>query len=167
MKKIILNLIFSIFLLIGASGCTTSQPKLSQMQIREITTKELGGDYKTTFKATMSVLQDQNYIINNASLDTGLISCEKIVEKETSTGDVLMILFVDTRYGSSSKINISAVLTGINKKTTKLRLNIQETTIEKSSFGTDETSIFVVEKEIYDSLFNQIKVEIERLKALR
>lgn len=167
MKKIILNFIFSIFLLIGATGCTSSEPKLSQMQIREITTKELRGDYKTTFKATMSILQDQNYIIKNASLDTGLISCEKIVEKETTTGDILMVLFVDSRYGSSSKVNISAVLTEMNKKTTKLRLNIQETVIEKSSFGTDETAVFVINKEIYDSLFNQIKVEIERLKALR
>ncbi len=165
MKKILAGLLLGMIVFLG--GCTSSQPKLSQMQIREITTKELEGDYKTVFKATMTILQDQNYIIKNADIETGLISCEKAVEKETTTGDVLMILFVDARYGVNSKVNVSATLTNLNKNVTRVRLNIQETVIEKSSFGNDEKSIFVTDKVIYDSLFNQITVETERLKALK
>lgn len=165
MKKILVGLLLGMIVFLG--GCTSSQPKLSQMQIREITTKELEGDYKTVFKATMTILQDQNYIIKNADIETGLISCEKAVEKETTTGDVLMILFVDARYGVNSKVNVSATLTNLNKNVTRVRLNIQETVIEKSSFGNDEKSIFVTDKVIYDSLFNQITVETERLKALK
>lgn len=165
MKKILAGLLLGMIVFLG--GCTSSQPKLSQMQIREITTKELEGDYKTVFKATMTILQDQNYIIKNADIETGLISCEKAVEKVTTTGDVLMILFVDARYGVNSKVNVSATLTNLNKNVTRVRLNIQETVIEKSSFGNDEKSIFVTDKVIYDSLFNQITVETERLKALK
>lgn len=165
MKKLLFSLLLSILFLMG--GCTNTQPKLSQMQIREITTKELKGDYKTVFKATMTILQDQNYIIENADIDTGLISCEKVVEKETTTGDILMILFVDARHGASSKVNISATFTEISKQATRVRLNIQETVITKSSFGNDENSIFITDKGIYDSLFNQIMVETERLKALK
>lgn len=165
MKKLLLGLFLVVLFLLG--GCTNAQPQLSQMQVREITTKELEGNYKTVFKATMSILQDQNYIIENADLDTGLISCEKVVEKETSAGDVLMILFVDARHGASSKVNVSATLTELTKDVTKVRLNIQETVIKKSSFGNDEKAIFVTDKGIYDSLFNQIMVETERLKALK
>lgn len=165
MKKILVGLLLGMIVFLG--GCTSSQTKLSQMQIREITTKELEGDYKTVFKATMTILQDQNYIIKNADIETGLISCEKAVEKETTTGDVLMILFVDARYGVNSKVNVSATFTNLNKNVTRVRLNIQETVIEKSSFGNDEKSIFVTDKVIYDSLFNQITVETERLKALK
>lgn len=165
MKKILLGVLLGVLFLLG--GCTSTQPKLSQMQIREITTKELEGDYKTVFKATMTILQDQNYIIDNADIDTGLISCEKAVEKETTTGDVLMILFVDARHGASSKVNVSATFTEISKKVTRVRLNIQETVITKSSFGNNENSVFITDKGIYDSLFNQIMVETERLKALK
>lgn len=165
MKKILLSLVLGVLLLL--EGCTNTQPKLSQMQIREITTKELEGDYKTVFKATMTILQDQNYIIDNADIETGLISCEKAVEKETTTGDVLMILFVDARHGASSKVNISATFTELSKTTTRVRLNIQETVVTKSSFGNDENSVFITDKGIYDSLFTQIMVETERLKALK
>lgn len=165
MKKVIWGILLGVLFLFG--GCTNTQPQLSQMQVREITTKEIEGDYKTVFKATMTILQDQNYIINNAGLDTGLISCEKLVDKESSFGDVMMVLFVDARYGVSSKVNISATLTEVTKKVTKLRLNIQETVIEKGTFGNNEKATFVMNKEIYDSLFNLISVETERLKALK
>lgn len=161
MKKVLLGIIF----LLG--GCTSSQPKLSQMQMREITTKEISGEYKLVFKATMTVLQDQNYIIHNANMDTGLISCEKSVKKETTAGDILMTLFVDSRYGAGSKVDVSATFTELTKNVTRVRLNIQETVIEKRSFGNDTNSVFVANKEIYDSLFNQIMVETERLKALK
>lgn len=165
MKKILLGLILGVLFLLG--GCASTQPKLSQMQIREITTKELEADYKTVFKATMTILQDQNYIINNASLDTGLISCEKVVEKETTTGDVLVILFVDARHGATSKVNVSATFMEISKNVTRVRLNIQETVIKKSSYGNNENAVFVTDKTVYDSLFNQIMVETERLKVLK
>lgn len=165
MKKILMGMFLSIVFLFG--GCTNTKPQLSQMQIREITTKEIEGDYKTVFKATMAILQDQNYIINNASLDTGLISCDKNVEKETTGGDILMILFVDARHGASSRVNVSATLTELSKTVTKVRLNIQETIIQRSSYGNRESTVFLTNKEIYDSLFNQISVENERLKALK
>lgn len=165
LKKIIFCFLTSLLLLFG--GCSSSQPQLSQMQLREITTKEITGDYKTVFKATMNILQDQNYIINSAGLDTGLINCEKLVEKDSSFGDIMMVIFVDRKHSVSSKVNISATLTELNKKTTKLRLSIQETSIQKTSFGNNEKGIFIKNKEIYDSLFNQISVETERLKSLK
>lgn len=156
MKKFLLTFLFGILFIFG--GCVNSQPKLSQMQLREITSKEISGDYKTVFKATLSILQDQNYIIKNSDLDTGLISCEKFTETE----DISMILL----YGSNSEIHISAIINSINKNTTKIRLNIQESIIIDGGFGQKKT-FFITNREIYDSLFNQIKVEVERLKALK
>lgn len=165
MKKILFSLLTVLFLTF--MGCTSTQPSLSPEQLREITTKEIEGDYKTVFKATMSVLEDQNYIIKNSNLETGLINCEKSVKKETTAGDVLMVLFVDVRHGASSNVYVSANITEVNSTKTKVRFNIQENVITRSSYGNSENANFITDKTIYDSLFNQLKIEVERMKALK
>ena len=81
-----------------------------------MTTKEIQGDFKTTFKATMSVLQDQDYIIENTDFNAGLIVAEKELNKETTAGDVLMVIFVDSKHKRSGKVKVSATLSSISKK---------------------------------------------------
>ncbi len=164
MKKWLLALIISLGVFMV--GCSNAAPQLSQMQIREMTTKEIGANFKTTFKATMSVLQDQGYIVENTDFNSGLIVAEKELNKETTTGDVLMVLFVDSGHRRSGKVKVSATVTEITKDTTKLRINIQEKHIRKKSFGSDyEDIVNIQNKEVYDSLFHQIMTEAERMKA--
>lgn len=161
MKRFYLFLVF-LFIFVG---CTSSQPKLSQMQIREITTKEIQGDYKTVFKSAMSVLQDQEYIIENTDFNSGLIVCTKEVNPDMSAGDVMMVLFVDMRHSRAAKIKVSATINEINDKVTSVRLNIQEIKVESGSFGNKKENIINLQnKEIYDQIFNQIRVEAERRK---
>lgn len=165
MKKILLTLMVSSILFLV--GCSSTTPQLSQMQIREMTTKEIQADFKTTFKATMSVLQDQDYIIENTDFDSGLIVAEKEANKETTAGDVLMVLFVDMRHRRSGKVKVSATVTGITKETTKLRINIQEKNVTKGTFDSGSEDIRnIQDKQIYDTLFNQISTEVERIKAI-
>ncbi|CAL7906538.1 hypothetical protein [Fusobacterium necrophorum] len=165
MKKWILG--FLVALCVFMLGCSSTTPQLSQMQIREITTKEIEADFKTTFKATMSVLQDQDYIIENTDFDSGLIVAEKEANKETTAGDVLMVLFVDMRHRRSGKVRVSATVTEVTKETTKLRINIQEKSITKGTFNSgSEDIINIQDKKIYDTLFNQISTEVERIKAI-
>lgn len=165
MKKWILG--FLVALCVFMLGCSSTTPQLSQMQIREITTKEIEADFKTTFKATMSVLQDQDYIIENTDFDSGLIVAEKEANKETTAGDVLMVLFVDMRHRRSGKVRVSATVTEVTKETTKLRINIQEKSITKGTFNSgSEDIINIQDKKIYDTLFNQISIEVERIKAI-
>lgn len=161
-------------LLVGLSiffvGCAGTKPKvqLSQMQIREMTTKEIQGDFKTTFKATMSVLQDQDYIIENTDFNAGLIVAEKELNKETTAGDVLMVIFVDSKHKRSGKVKVSATLSSISDNVTKLRINIQEKNITKGSYGSsDEDIANIQDKKVYTVLFKQISTEVERLKAMK
>lgn len=164
MKKWLL--VFLAALCVFMVGCSNVTPQLSQMQIREMTTKEIQADFKTTFKATMSVLQDQDYIIENTDFDSGLIVAEKEANKETTAGDVLMVLFVDMRHRRSGKVRVSATVTEITKETTKLRINIQEKNVTKGTFNSgSEDIINIQDKQIYDTLFNQISTEVERIKA--
>lgn len=166
MKKILV-LVFSVFLL-GMTGCTgTPEVKMSPMQIREMTTKEINANYKTVYKAVMTVLQDQDYIISNTDFDAGLIVCEKQVEKEKTTNDYLMVMFVDSRHDVDSKVNISATINELTKNTSKVRLSIQEKTITSSYYGNKEKAVNVKNPEIYKALFEQIKVEVERLKTIK
>lgn len=164
MKKWLLG--FLVTLCVFMVGCSNATPQLSQMQIREMTTKEIEADFKTTFKATMSVLQDQDYIIENTDFDSGLIVAEKEANKETTAGDVLMVLFVDMRHRRSGKVRVSATVTEITKETTKLRINIQEKNVTKGTFNSGSEDIRnIQDKQIYDTLFNQISTEVERIKA--
>lgn len=161
MKKIYLFLLSTLFFI----GCTSSQPKLSQMQVREITTKEFQANYKTVFRAAMSVLQDQDYIIDNTDFNSGLIVSSKEVNPDMSAGDVMMVLFVDMRHNRASKVKVSATVNEINEKISSIRLNIQEIKVESGSFGNKKENIINIQnKEIYDQIFNQIRVEVERKK---
>ena len=149
-------------------GCSSSTPQLSQMQIREMSTKEIQADFGTTFRATMAVLQDQDYIIENTDFNSGLIVAEKEVNKDSSAGDVLMKIFIDMRYNKTGKIKISATVSSVNNNITKLRLSIREQNISRGTFGTTkETTTNVQEKKIYEILFNQISTEVERMKAMK
>ena len=146
MKKWLFYLLAGLSILL--IGCSNSTPQLSQMQIREMTTKEIQADFKTTFKATMSVLQDQDYIIGNTDFNSGLIVAEKEVNKETTAGDVLMTIFVDPRHNRNGKVKVSATVASVSDNVTKLRINIQD-------------------KRVYEVLFNQISTEVERMKAMK
>ena len=149
-------------------GCSSSTPQLSQMQIREMSTKEIQADFGTTFRATMAVLQDQDYIIENTDINSGLIVAEKEVNKDYSAGYVLMKIFIDMRYNKTGKIKISATVSSVNNNITKLRLSIREQNISRGTFGTTkETTTNVQEKKIYEILFNQISTEVERMKAMK
>lgn len=167
MKKILMGfvVVISTFFI----GCV-SAPKapLSQMQIREMTVKEIQSDAKTVFKATMTILQDQGYIIQNTDFNSGLIVAEKEANKETTAGDVLTVLFVDPKHRRTAVVKISATISEVSDKVSKLRLNIQEKEHEESSHGTGKnTTTNIQDKEIYTSLFNAIRTEVERIKASR
>lgn len=135
---------------------------MSTMQFREMTSKDINGDYRTIFKAVMTVLQDQDYIINNTDFDSGLIVCQKQVEKSQMDKNFFELLFI-----VNSNINISATVTELNKTTSKVRLNIQEKTITYDEYNNVENVTNVKNPEIYNTLFNQIKLEVERLKAMK
>jgi hypothetical protein len=109
-----------------------SQPKLSPMQVRELTTKLFESDYETIFRSTLTILQDQGYVIKNTDMAAGLIL--GYADRKTALGSqlfsALMLGFVAHK---GTDIEVSCMLNKINDTSSELRMNIQEAKYGQSS----------------------------------
>ena len=72
-----------IVVLVIVLGCAV-QPQLSPAQKRQITSKVYEAEYETTFRAVLTVIQDQGYIIKNTDMNTGLINAT--IDREEEMG---------------------------------------------------------------------------------
>jgi hypothetical protein len=84
MKKV-LFFFLSLILVLGA--CTSQpekiQPKKTQLEIRAMQTRSYDTkDVKMVMKAVMHALQDDNFIIQQANVDLGLLTAQKEVDLE-------------------------------------------------------------------------------------
>lgn len=164
-KQFLISSCFLAFLVFNMS-CTT-EIQLSPMQIRQITTKMFDCRYETAYRASLTVLQDQGYIIKNTDMDSGLIVAN--VDRSTKTGNqVLQILLVGYAYDKGTEVEVSCIVNELNEFTSEIRINIQEVNYGRSSWlsGTSkQDSKQIYNPEIFQSLFNDINVEIKRREA--
>lgn len=161
MKNTITN--FSIFLLLTfLVGCAAG-PQLSQMQIRQLTTKMIEGSYENVFRATMTILQDQGYVIKNTDMNSGLIVAN--IDRETSGGSQFMqALFLGRITDKNTVIEVSATVNKLNEENQELRLNLQETNYSGS--GAKQNIKQIYDEKVYQDLFNQITLEVKRREAM-
>ena len=139
------------------------------MQIRQLTTKTMEGIYENVFKATITVLQDQGYIIKNTDMNSGLIVAN--VDRATSGGSQFtQALFGGYVSDKGTMVEVSCMVNKINDTTQELRINIQETKYGQSSkwsgTGTQDVRRIYDEK-VYQGLFNQIITEVKRREAMQ
>ena len=145
------------------------QPKLSPMQKRQLTTRMFECEYECGYRSSLTVLQDQGYVIKNTDMDSGLILAS--VDRKTSGGSqVLQALAYGFVADKGTDVEVSCVVDKLNESTTEIRINIEEVKYGQSSAysGTSKQS----SKQIYDAnmyrdLFNEIRVEIYRRQAMR
>ncbi len=161
MKNTITN--FSIFLLLTfLVGCAAG-PQLSQMQIRQLTTKMIEGSYENVFRATMTILQDQGYVIKNTDMNSGLIVAN--IDRETSGGSQFMqALFLGRITDKNTVIEVSATVNKLNEENQELRLNLQETNYSGS--GAKQNIKQIYDEKVYQNLFNDITLEVKRREAM-
>lgn len=154
---------FSIFLLLTfLVGCAAG-PQLSRMQIRQLTTKMIEGSYENIFRATMTILQDQGYLIKNTDMNSGLIVAN--IDRETSGGyQFFQALLVGNIYDKNTVIEVSATVNKLNEQSQELRLNIQETNYSGSGAKQNIKQIYNVK--VYQKLFNEIILEVKRREAM-
>lgn len=153
-------------MLVMLANCTVA-PTLSPMQKREITTRVIDGSYDNTYRSILTVLQDQGYIIKNTDMVTGLINA--VVDRETGGGSQFLQL-LSSGYVSNkgSELDCSFMVSKLNDSKTDVRINIQESTYGESSkhSGTGKQSVKTIyDVEIYNSLFNDIVIEVKRREA--
>ena len=162
MKKSFINLLLFVLLSVFVFGCAAG-PQLSQMQIRQLTTKMIDGNYENVFRATMTILQDQGYVIKNTDMNSGLIVAN--IDRETSGGSQFaQALFLGRITDKNTIIEVSATVNKLNDKTQELRINLQETNY--SGNGAKNNIKQIYDEKIYQQLFNDITVEVKRREAI-
>jgi hypothetical protein len=148
---------------LAPTGCATSQANLSPMQKRQITTRQIKGSYEHVFRAAMTVLQDQGYIVKNTDMASGLIVAN--IDKETSkSSQFWQAALVGTVYDKGTFIEATITVGKINDTLQELRMSLQETRYNQFGGKTDIKEI--ADAKIYDALANQITVEVKRREAL-
>lgn len=142
-------------------GCATA-PQMSPMQMRQITTRTIECSYENAFRATMTVLQDQQYVIKETDMDTGFILAN--VNRQTGGGTQLFQALLVGKYDTDTLVEVSASIDKLNETNQELRISIQEVTY--NSEGAKSRSKQINTPEIYQQLFNDITVEIKRREAM-
>lgn len=144
------------------------EPQLSPMQKRQMTTRLVECSYENAYRATLTIIQDQGFIIKNTDMESGLIVA--YVDRETSIGSqiaqALLFGFVSHK---GTDIEVSCVVNRLNSKASEIRINIQEVEYGQNSFlsGTSKQGGKQIYKpELYYNLFNEIIVEIKRREAM-
>jgi len=167
MKKYSCPLFVLTIGLLSFSACTAA-PKLSPMQARQITTKMFESGYENIYRATLTVLQDQGYVIKNTDMASGLILAS--VDRKKSGGSqffqALMVGYVPNK---GTEIELSCVVNKLNETSTELRINIQEVKYGQSSVfsgsGKQDTKQ-IYDPKVYENLFNDIQLEVKRREAI-
>lgn len=149
--KNFLFIITSFFLI----SCATKTPELTPAQIKIMTTKQFETSKEIVFKSTISLLQSEGYLIENANTETGLITGYKRLE-------------INRKLSRKSKATF--YIEEFNPTLTEVKITFYEGTVEiKNDFYSkraEEKESMLKDREIYNNWFNSLRAEIERRKAL-
>ena len=116
--------------------------------------------YDNVFKAFKNVLQDEGYIIKNQDFQGGMILAT--ILKADDSSEWLAKINNEQNYRTGEGFEVSISFDRINKKVTETRLTIQK--IEQYSMGGSK-GYEVLDPPLYKSIYDRVKVEIERRKA--
>jgi len=133
------------------------------MQIRNITTRQIEGNYENIFRATLTILQDNGYIIKNTDMNSGLIVAT-IDREVTKTSQFFQAFWTGYIYNKGTFIEISAMVSKISEHISEIRMNIQETNY--GQWGGKQNIKQIYDPEIYEALFNSITIEVKRREAM-
>lgn len=134
----------AILLTIMSMGCATTQ--LTALQRRTLETKDLEGKYEDAFKATVQVLQDEGYIINNADFKSGVIQGETGIKQDF--------------WGIMRNSEVTATLEKFGENTVKERISFVNKKKSSSQYGTQENSTRVEDPDLFQRIYNNIQKEM-------
>jgi hypothetical protein len=139
----------AIVLVALLSGCVMPPPQStkSALELQAIQSKEFETSKKVAFAATLSVLQDQGYIIGSASLETGLVSGKSPTKSEFKVF-----------YTEMSDIKVTAFVEEIAPNRTKVRLNFVTSTSRSGAYGhRDDREYPIEDAQMYQDTFTKIQ----------
>jgi len=140
MKK----LCFAMLLMIMFAGCATTQ--ITALQRRSLESRDLEGKYDDAFRATVQVLQDEGYIIENADFQSGVIQGETGIKQDF--------------WGLMRNSEVTATLEQFGENTVKERISFVTKNKSSSQYGTQENSIRIEDPEFFQRIYDNIQKEI-------
>ena len=151
--KTFLKIALSIILLANLS-CTSTK-SLSSSEIKLMTTKQFDSNYEDVFKSTMSLLQSEQFSIEQSDLASGLIVGTKNIYKKKQ----------------ASLTKSSIIVDKLNEKLTEVKITVyagqEKITSDLYSDRKRKIESMIEDPEYYNRWFNNLKAEIEKRKALR
>lgn len=135
---------FVILLTIMSAGCATTQ--LTALQRRTLESRDLEGKYDNAFRATVQVLQDEEYIIKNADFKSGVIQGETGIKSGF--------------WGSMTNAEVTATLEQFGENTVKARISFINKAKSSSQYGTHENSARVEDPEFFQRIYDDIQKEM-------
>jgi hypothetical protein len=159
MKRILLGVLL-VFLLVG---CATTPTPISPMQMRQFTTRNFEGAYENVFRATMTILQDQGYMIKNTDMSSGLIVAQ--IDKETSGGSQFMqVLWAGYIWDKGTVIETSVTVNKLNEEQSEIRMTIQE--VNYGQYNNKNAIKTITDPKVYDVILNEVFIEVKRREAI-
>ena len=162
-KKIGCLSLLGFVLFIG--GCATTNPQISPMQMRQFTTRNFDGSYENVFRATMTVLQDQGYIIKNTDMNSGLIVAQ--IDREASkSSQFWQAMFSSNGYvqNKGTLIETSVTVNKLNDAQSEIRMIIEEGTY--GSFNNKTNVKTITDPKVYEAFLNDVLIEVKRREAI-
>lgn len=157
MRPLVVCLGVTTLLLGGCMPCNR-EPEMTQLQIREIQTREFEvSDVKLVMKGMMNVLQDDGFIIKNAVSDLGLLTAEKDIDVSSRSEIFFAVLAKDGRWRQHSIQEISANVTAFGNRT-RVRVNFQTKIFD--NMGAVVSVVQDLDPETYQSFFARVSKAI-------
>jgi hypothetical protein len=138
----------ALVVVLGACTPTPYKSTLDPLALQAIQTQDFETSKKTAFAATVSVFQDLGYVIEEADLETGLITAEGSTASKSNfwTGGTNMITPKAT-----------AFVEEIRPQFTKVRLNFVEVRSSRGYYGGGgDQDIPNEDPDFYDEVFTKI-----------
>ncbi len=149
------------------SSCATQMVTKSPAEVKMMTTKQFESDQDVVFKAIISLLQSESYMVERADKETGLINASKRIENKKAASQRFWT-------GTSKDANTSKAMfyvESINKTVSEVKITLYEGA-ETSTNGywgnvnKQNKEQMIYEPQVYNEWFNSLQAEIERRKAL-
>ena len=154
---------FLVIAILGLFFACASIQNLTPTQIQAMTTKQFEENYETTFRSTLSLVQAEGFIIDDANKETGIIKANKRIDHSKKRKEI-----------DATTAKITFYMEELNPNLTEVKLTIYEGTIKTSHTGyyvrtksTDVKESMLMDAQIYTTWFNNLQKEIERRKAVR
>jgi len=157
----------AIISLLTFTSCATQMVTKSPQEVKMMTTRQFESNKDLVFKALISLIQSESYLIEDANENVGLIKASKRLENKNAK--MQRFWFGSSRDANTSKLSIYIEEFNSNLSEVKITLYEGAETTSNSGWGINNKNAsmkMVYDAEIYNQWFNNLRAEIERRKAL-